>query len=208
MQVDEPRYRVEYRNGRVTTTHDGCSGAGAAFVLSAAGGFLRTSWEPRALGCAPTLPSWPGLDARRVGLEGDVLVLYSADATELARMVREDRAGGSVRDRAQGRWASTGSGDADGPLTGLWLEVDGDVLTHAENASCNTDPTGYTLSAVGAVVDTVDAWSLLEEGTVNCQPGFAPLVPGRVGSVVLQSGELVLLDDSGSEIARFEREQP
>lgn len=87
-------------------------------------------------------------------------------------------------DRAEGRWASVGPREDRKPFPGLWLEVDGDVLTHALDANCNTD-----------------------EGSVICQPDFPDLVPGRVGRIALEGDQLVLFNPGGSEIARFEREQ-
>lgn len=208
-EVGESRHWLTFEDGRWATSADGCNTTSGDFALSPFGGLLRSVVMDTTLaGCGDALPGWPVVGVERLGLDGEVLVLLDAKGNELLRMERGGSDLESVLDGAQGRWASVGPRQDGKPFPGLWLEIEGDILTHAEDANCNTDPTGYKLSADGEVVDTVDAWAYLDEGAVICQPDFPDLVPGRVGRIDLDGDQLVLLNPGGSEIARFEREQP
>ncbi|GGM31189.1 MULTISPECIES: hypothetical protein [Micromonospora] len=67
---------------------DGCNGQGGRWVLGSGGAFLASSGPSTLIGC-DNVPVGSWLDgARRIGLDGAVLVLFDAQGAETARLHR------------------------------------------------------------------------------------------------------------------------
>ncbi|MCU7728100.1 hypothetical protein ODJ79_30660 [Actinoplanes sp. KI2] len=85
----QPDAYVEFRNGTRWTGSDGCNGEGGRWAVGPAGSFVATNGPSTAVGCN-NVPVGGWLDsARRVGLDGTVLVLLDSAGNECGRLRRE-----------------------------------------------------------------------------------------------------------------------
>ncbi len=80
---------VEFRDGAQWTGSDGCNGVGGRWAAGPAGSFVATFGPSTAIGC-DNVPVGDWMDrARRIGLDGTVLVLLDGAGNELGRLHRE-----------------------------------------------------------------------------------------------------------------------
>jgi hypothetical protein len=80
---------VEFRDGGQWQGSDGCNGQGGRWAAGPAGAFVATSGISTMIGC-DNVPVAAWMDsARRVGLDGKILVLLDGAGKEVGRLRRE-----------------------------------------------------------------------------------------------------------------------